>query len=105
MKSNSTTPSPGALLDELRTLVADAESMIGNNAQIEADPQALGALRERFDAAQQCLTKLYGDTRKKVMAGARHTDEVVRANPYQSIAVVAGIVLLIGVLVGRRTSN
>src|SRR5215212_1630977 len=100
---NNTTSKPqrrGDILDELQALVGEAEKMI-SSAQAEANPEALGALRARFGGAQERLSELYGDTRKKVMDGAWYTDEVVRANPYQSIAIAAGVGLLVGVLVGR----
>lgn len=105
MKTNSSSAeATGNLLDELRALVVEAEKMIGS-ARAEPDPEALGALRMRFGAAQESLSELYGSARKKVIEGARYTDEAVRANPYQSIALAAGVGLLVGVLVGRRTAN
>ena len=36
-------------------------------------------------------------------AGAKYTDETIRENPYQSMAVAAGLGLLVGVLIGRRS--
>jgi len=102
--SNSAAPTSGHLLDELRALMVEAEKMIGNT-QGEPDPELLGALRARFGAAQESLSALYGSARQKVIQGARDTDEAVRANPYQSIAIAAGLGLLAGVLIGRRTNN
>ena len=69
----------------------------------EHSEDAMSALRSRFDAAQERAGELYAGARKKVVAGARCTDETIRANPYQSLAIAAGIGLLVGVLVGRRS--
>ncbi|HVU35312.1 MAG TPA: hypothetical protein VHE61_17885 [Opitutaceae bacterium] len=104
MKSNhqGTNPTPSTLLDELRALVTQAEQMIGQT-QTEPEADVLGGMRARFDAAQERLSGLYQDARKKIVAGAKSTDDVIRANPYQSIAIAAGIGLLVGVLAGRSS--
>jgi ElaB/YqjD/DUF883 family membrane-anchored ribosome-binding protein len=104
MKTNHETSAqtPSALLADLHSLVAEAEKMIGDS-HAEPSEEAIGALRERFDAAQECLGDLYAGAKKKMIAGAKYTDETIRANPYQSVAIAAGIGLLVGVLVGRRS--
>jgi ElaB/YqjD/DUF883 family membrane-anchored ribosome-binding protein len=104
MKNNteSTAHSPQDLLNELHTLVAEAEKMMGDSVT-EGTESAVSALRTRFDATQERLGELYAGARKKVVAGAKYTDETIRANPYQSMAIAAGVGLLVGVLLGRRT--
>jgi len=101
-KTESTPQTPQDLLDDLRTLVADAEKMMGESLS-EHTGDAVSALRERFDAAQERLGALYAGARKKVIAGAHCTDEAIRANPYQAIAIAAGVGLLAGILLGRRS--
>jgi len=102
MKNNKqTAQSPKDLLDELRTLVADAEKMVGESLD-ENSEQVVGALRQRYEAAQERLGEVYENARKKITQGAKYTDETIRENPYQSIAVAVGLGLLVGVLLGRR---
>lgn len=103
MKTNSTTSAqtPKELLNDLHALVADAEKMMGDSLS-EHTGEAVTAMRERFDAAQERLGELYTGARRKVVAGARYTDETIRTNPYQSLAIAAGVGLLVGVLLGRR---
>lgn len=103
MKNNtaSTAQTPNDLLNDLHTLVAEAEKMMSSSVS-EHTEDAISALRSRFDAAQERLTGLYSSARTKVAAGAKYTNETIRANPYQSLAIAAGIGLLVGVLVGRR---
>jgi ElaB/YqjD/DUF883 family membrane-anchored ribosome-binding protein len=103
MKSNQDTAAqtPADLLHDLHALVAEAEKMLGESVS-EHTADAVHALRVRFDAAQQRLGEVYAVARKKVVAGAQCTDEAIRANPYQSIAIAAGVGLLAGVLLGRR---
>jgi ElaB/YqjD/DUF883 family membrane-anchored ribosome-binding protein len=104
MKTNqrSTARDPEALLNELRSLVLEAEKIIGDSASSGAS-EALKGVRERFEAAQQRLASFYSDAKQKVSDGAAYADDVVRTNPYQSIAVGAVAGILVGLLVGRAT--
>lgn len=103
MKNNtaSTAHTPKDLLNDLHALVAEAEKMMSESVS-EHTEDAISALRSRFDAAQERLGELYSGARMKVVAGAKYTNETIRANPYQSLAIAAGIGLLVGVLIGRR---
>lgn len=93
--------SPQEILDELHTLVADAEKMVGE-AVSERSEDAMNSLRARYEAAQERVTEVYDRAKKKVVAGAKYADETIRENPYQSVAVAAGVGLLVGLLIGRR---
>jgi ElaB/YqjD/DUF883 family membrane-anchored ribosome-binding protein len=103
MKLHDTTAqSPKELLNDLHSLVSEAEKMMGDSVT-EHTADAMSALRSRFDAAQERLGQFYAGAKQKVVAGAKCTDEAIRANPYQSLAIAAGAGLLIGVLLGRRS--
>lgn len=104
MKNNAVTPAqtPKELLNDLHTLVQEAETMMGDSIS-EHTADAVSALRARFDAAQERLGELYAGARKKVVAGAKYTDTAIRENPYQALAIAAGVGLLVGVLLGRRS--
>jgi ElaB/YqjD/DUF883 family membrane-anchored ribosome-binding protein len=104
MKARQTTPAqtPEELLQDLRNLISEAEAMVSDSVK-EHSTEAIEALRERFEAAQERVTDLYAAGRRKVVAGARYTDEKIRENPYQAIAIAAGVGLLIGVLLGRSS--
>src|SRR5689334_23376586 len=87
MKNNlsSETQTPEGLLTDLRALVSEAESMIAGAPGAE-DADAVTTLRARFEAAQERLGEVYASARKNVVAGAKYTDQTIRANPYQSLA-------------------
>jgi len=103
MKNNSPAQTPKELLNDLHALVQEAEKMMGESIS-EHTADAVGALRVRFDAAQERLGELYEGARKKVVAGAKCTDTAIRENPYQALAIAAGVGLLVGVLLGRRST-
>lgn len=103
MKNKSdSAQTPKELLNDLHALVADAEKMMSESISEHTD-DAVGALRERYEATQERLGELYAGARKKVVAGAKVTDEAIRENPYQSMAIALGVGLLVGVLLGRRS--
>lgn len=95
------THTPKELISELQALVAEAQTMLAGSVT-EHSAEALEALRQRFVAAQERLSAAYEQTKTKVIAGAKVTDATIRENPYQSIAIAAGVGLLLGMLIGRR---
>ena len=105
MKNNTeTAQTPKDLLNDLHALVAEAEKMMGDSLS-EHTEDAVSALRSRFDAAQERFADVYAGARKKVIAGAKYTDATIRENPYQSIAIAAGVGLIVGILLGRRSNK
>jgi ElaB/YqjD/DUF883 family membrane-anchored ribosome-binding protein len=103
MKSNQEQAhTPKELLTELQALVAEAETMMGDAISEQSD-EAIESLRARFVAAQERFTDVYDGARKKVIASAKYTDASIRANPYQSLAIAAGVGLLVGIFLGRRS--
>lgn len=102
MKNRTATPTPEELLHDLRNLVSEAEALLSDSVK-EHSAEAIDALRERFESAQESLAQAYAGARKKVVAGARYADETIRENPYQSLAIAAGVGVLVGVLLGRSS--
>lgn len=92
---------PEAFLTDLRTLVAEAQKLLEVTTD-ESNGETTMALRERFDAARERFMELYGTAKERVIAGGKYADQTIRANPYQSIAIAAGVGLVVGILVGRR---
>ncbi len=101
-RPHSPAETPQDLLNDLRALVVEAEQMMEDSVS-EHSQEAIEAVRVRFAAAQERLAQLCESTKKKVVAGARYTDETIRENPYQSLAVALGVGVLVGVLIGRRS--
>ena len=93
---------PTELFTEMQALVAEAQAMMADTVS-EQTANGIEALRDRFAAVQKSFTEAYDQARERVVAGAKYTDASIRANPYQALAIAAGLGLLIGVLVGRRT--
>jgi ElaB/YqjD/DUF883 family membrane-anchored ribosome-binding protein len=87
----------GQIAEELRALVSDAETLLRSTANAGgADAQ------ERAQAALQELRARLSALENQVRSRARDVDTYVRDNPWQALAVVGGIALLLGLVMGRR---
>jgi ElaB/YqjD/DUF883 family membrane-anchored ribosome-binding protein len=87
----------GRLAEDLRTLVDDAEALLS------ATTNAGGAeVQERAQASLQDLRIRLAALEERVRERARDVDSFVRDNPWQAVAVVGGVALLLGLLMGRR---
>jgi ElaB/YqjD/DUF883 family membrane-anchored ribosome-binding protein len=100
----SDSQTPADLLNDLRNLLMEAEKIFESSVS-EHTGEAIDALRTRYEAVEERLGEVYASAKKNISAGAQHTDEAIRANPYQSMAIAVGVGLLIGVLIGRRSSK
>jgi ElaB/YqjD/DUF883 family membrane-anchored ribosome-binding protein len=103
MKNNKDTAhTPKELLAELQTLVTEAETMIGSSLS-EHSEDAMSALRTRYAAAQERMGELYDGAKKRVAAGG-DGDGLVGIGADGLVGVFgAGVGLLVGVLLGRRS--
>lgn len=98
------TPSSDKLVQDLRTLVNDAEDLVkataaetgerikGARLRLEDD---LRVARTRLNEAQQVLNE-------KARVAAEATDRFAHENPWKVAGIAAGLGLLLGLLIGRR---
>ncbi len=102
MKNRATEEqSSDTFVTDLRALVTEAQKLLDASPD-DANGEAHVALRERFEAARERFNQFYTTAKKRVVDGGKYADETIRANPYQSIAIAAGVGLIVGILVGRR---
>jgi ElaB/YqjD/DUF883 family membrane-anchored ribosome-binding protein len=90
-------------VEELKDLLREAEKALGDIGSYTAEQ--VHALRDR-------LQSVLADgkvTLKNLAAAARrhagHADEVIRANPYQTAGIAAGVGVLTGYLISRSCSR
>jgi ElaB/YqjD/DUF883 family membrane-anchored ribosome-binding protein len=87
----------GQIAEELRALVSDAETLLRSTANPGgADVQ------ERAQATLQDLRARLSALEDRVRSRARDVDTYVHDNPWQAVAVVGGVALLLGLAMGRR---
>ncbi|NJK92960.1 MAG: DUF883 domain-containing protein [Blastochloris sp.] len=92
------------LVDDVKEVIADAESLIratADDLSVKAK-DARAKLTVRLDGAKVRLKELEGVARERVAEGAKETDRVIRDHPYESLGVAFGIGLLVGILINRK---
>lgn len=101
MKYESTAQTPQDLLNDLRTLISEAQTVVGRAASAQSD-NIISALQMRLEAARERFGGLVTNATKKIVATAKSADETVRTNLYLSIAIAFGIGFSASLLVSRR---
>lgn len=86
--------------DELRSLLSDAEKLLGNSA--EAADDKVKELRDRLRAALEDGRHRFDHAREVAREQIDHCDTYVRENPYYAIGAAAVIGALAGLVIGRR---
>lgn len=89
------------MMENLRSLINEAEQVVSNGVS-STSSQVIADLRERLEDGLEKLNDYYGGAKEKVIAGARRTDETIRAHPYESLAIALGVGVLIGALIRRN---
>jgi ElaB/YqjD/DUF883 family membrane-anchored ribosome-binding protein len=90
------------LMNDLKSVIQDAESWLRNSSLTGED---LKAAKEKFErtiaGAKADLVHYQEVVVEKTKEAAKATDEYVHENPWRSIAIGAGVGLLLGVAISR----
>ena len=92
------------VLADLRTLARDSEALLKATAG-DASERAHTARQKAAESvahARDRLHALEAQARERVTAAAHQADHYVHENPWQSIAIAAGVGALVGILLARR---
>jgi ElaB/YqjD/DUF883 family membrane-anchored ribosome-binding protein len=84
-------------------LAHDAQKLIDATADVAGEK--VEEARNRLAAALDRGKQIYGRVKEKAVESAKATDQAVRENPYQAIAIGVGVGVIIGFLLGRRSSR
>lgn len=90
----------GKLAEDIKTLVRDAEALL--RASAENAEELTGEARQRAEESLHALRSQLSDIERDLKGRAEVLDGYVRDNPWAAVAVVGGIALLVGLLMGRR---
>ena len=92
------------LIADFKTVVSDAEELLKATASQtgERAQAARARIEESLSEARERLATLQDDLIDQSKAAARATNRMVHDNPWQSVAVAAGIGFLLGLITGRR---
>jgi ElaB/YqjD/DUF883 family membrane-anchored ribosome-binding protein len=90
----------GKLAEDIKTLVRDAEALL--RASAENAEELTDEARERAQQSLHALRGQLNDIERDLRGRAELVDGYVRDNPWTAVAVVGGVALLLGLLMGRR---
>lgn len=88
------------LAEDFRAVMTDAEQLLRQAG--EGYSEVRERLEESIANAREGLTSLERSVAGSACRSCRATDGYVRTHPWESIAVGAGIGVLVGLLIGRR---
>lgn len=95
---------PEQLVAHLRELIAEAEKTLSSRMG-EQSHGRMAELSSRIDLTREKLEAFYGRARKTVAAGARKTDDAIRAHPYATLGLALGAGILLGALLARTAER
>lgn len=90
------------LVRDFTAIVADSEALLKSLASAGGD-KAEGLRQDievNLEAARARLRLLQGDVEDKARDALQAADEYVHENPWQSVAIAAGVAVTVGVVVG-----
>jgi len=92
------------LVADVRAVIADAEAYLG--ASVAQSGETYSAARKKLERTLATTKTQIAETLReldeKSRAAARATDAYVHERPWESIAVGAGVGLLVGLVLARR---
>jgi ElaB/YqjD/DUF883 family membrane-anchored ribosome-binding protein len=92
------------LVSDMRAVMSDAEDLLSLGAgDVSESARSLkDRLRQNLGRARSGLVDLQAAASEKVKAAGHVADDYVHDNPWRSVAVGAGVGLVVGMLIGRR---
>jgi ElaB/YqjD/DUF883 family membrane-anchored ribosome-binding protein len=82
------------------SLMDDAQDLIVATAHVAGEKVSLA--RERLMSAIENGKKSWTRVQDRAVSTAKATDQVIRSNPYRSLAVALGVGALVGFIISRR---
>lgn len=96
-------PKLEALIANITQLMNEAEEMLRDSTSHHAEDQ-IELLRVRYEDLRAHLAEFCASAGRAVAAGAQRADRTIRAHPYEALAIVLGVGILLGAALGRRKS-
>jgi len=92
------------LMADLRLVVSDAEELLKLTASDVSDSTVSlrARLQERLADSKHRLMDMQHNATEKAKAAGHAADDYVHENPWRSVAIGAGVGLIVGLLVSRR---
>jgi len=92
------------LLRDFNQVVSDTEELLRSLASVGGEKAAAAreSVEENLATAKKRLRDLQGSAVERATDAARATDDYVHENPWQVIAIAAGVGVLVGLVLNSR---
>lgn len=92
------------LVADLKTVMQDAEALLKATSALTGEKiqEVRARAEESLRQARTRLTEVEEEAMRRAREIAEAADEYVHENPWQSVAVAAGVGLVLGLIIGRR---
>lgn len=92
------------LINEFKTVVADAEALLNATANTGGDKLAeiRAKAEESLSVAKARMIDVQAEVVARTKAAAKATDDYVHENPWRSVGLAASVGVVVGLLIGRR---
>ncbi len=90
----------GKIADDLQSLVQHAEELL--RATANSASESASDARERAEESLSAVRSRLEDLQKDMKGRAQAVDDYVQDNPWTAVAVVGGIALIVGLIMGRK---
>lgn len=90
----------GKIADDLQSLVQHAEELL--RATANSAGESATEARERAEESLSAVRSRLADFQKEMKGRAQAVDDYVQDNPWTAVAVVGGIALILGLVMGRK---
>lgn len=96
---------------ELRTLLSELEATLADGTQADATAlrgklsKQLDAARARLNDTRDAVRERAGAVRERAGVAISGADDYVHENPWQTLAVVGGVALILGALFASRSHD
>lgn len=88
------------LLDDLTTLIRDAEGLL--KATASQTGEKVAEVRKRAEESVRQAKERLAGVEAQAREAAGEADRFVRGNPWQAVGVAAAVGLVLGLLIARR---
>jgi ElaB/YqjD/DUF883 family membrane-anchored ribosome-binding protein len=92
------------LLGDIQALAEEAAKVMGDAVQQQSE-EAISTLKAQFEVAESRFEEIYGEIKRGPKNTAAELGQNLRDRPGRALAIVGGVGLLIGVLLGRASKN
>ena len=91
---------------EYHAFVSDVEELLSSATSLTGEDlaHAKARLSERITSARASIVRAGGAVSEQVRSGAKATESYVRAQPWQAVGISVAAGLLVGYLLGRRST-